>query len=76
LVIVGFLFGTIFGRIAISFISSSAQDDFKMAFNPFEIVWDKEVILFLVTIFVGVIAALIPAIKAYRLNISKTLANA
>lgn len=76
LVIVGFLFGTIFGRIAISFISNSAQDDFKMAFNPFEIVWDKEVILFLLTIFVGVIAALIPAIKAYRLNISKTLANA
>ena len=47
-----------------------------MAFNPFEIVWDKEVILFLVTIFVGIIAALIPAVKAYRLNISKTLANA
>lgn len=76
LVVIGFLFGTIFGRIAISVISSSAQDDFKMAFNPYEIVWDKEIILFLVTIFVGVIAALIPAIKAYRLNISKTLANA
>jgi putative ABC transport system permease protein len=28
------------------------------------------------TIFVGVIAALLPAVKAYRLNISKTLANA
>lgn len=76
LVVIGFLFGTILGRIAISYISSSTQDDLKMAFNPFEIVWDKELILFLVTIFVGVIAALIPAIKAYKLNISKTLANA
>jgi putative ABC transport system permease protein len=76
LALVGFLFGTIFGRIAISFISSSAQDDFKIAFTPLEIVWNKEGILLLVTIFVGIMAAFIPAIKAYKLNISKTLANA
>jgi putative ABC transport system permease protein len=76
LCIVGFVFGTIFGRFAIRFISNSAEDDFKMAFNPLEIVWEKELILFIATIIVGVIAALIPAIKAYKLNISKTLANA
>jgi putative ABC transport system permease protein len=53
-----------------------AEDDFKMAFNPLELVWDKEMALFLATMIVGIIAALIPAIKAYKLNISKTLANA
>ena len=47
-----------------------------MSFNPFAFVWQKEGILFIVTIFVGLLAALIPAVKAYRLNISKTLANA
>ena len=47
-----------------------------IAFNPLEFVWEKEGILFLVTIFVGLLAAFIPAIKAYRLNISKTLSNA
>jgi putative ABC transport system permease protein len=47
-----------------------------MAFNPFEFAGKEEGILFLTTIFVGLIAALIPAVKAYRLNISKTLANA
>lgn len=76
LCVVGFAFGTIFGRFAIGFISNSAEDDFKMAFNPMEVIWEKEYILFLVTMIVGIIAALIPAIKAYQLNISKTLANA
>jgi putative ABC transport system permease protein len=47
-----------------------------MSFNPFEFLWQKEGTLFLLTIFVGFIAALIPAVKAYNLNISKTLANA
>ncbi len=76
LCIVGFLFGTIVGRIALGFISGSSEDEFKMSFNPWEFVWEKEGYLFLLTIFVGILAALIPAFKAYRLNISKTLANA
>jgi putative ABC transport system permease protein len=46
-----------------------------MEFNPTEIIWEKEGYLFIITLFVVVIAALIPAIKAYRMNISKTLAN-
>ena len=75
LCVVGFLFGTILGRIALMLLSNSAEEDFKMSFNPYEFIWDKEGILFLLTIFVGIIAALIPAIKAYNLNISKTLAN-
>lgn len=73
---VGFILGTIVGRVALTLISSTTDEQFKMAFNPLTIIWDKEGILFLVTIFVGIVAALIPAIKAYTLNISKTLANA
>jgi len=76
LCLVGFIFGTIFGRFALGFISNSAEDDFKMAFNPLEIVWEKETMLLIATLAVGIIAALIPAVKAYQLNISKTLANA
>lgn len=76
LCVIGFFFGTILGRIALVFISQSSDEEFKIAFNPFEFVWEKEGILFLITIFVGVLAAVIPAIKAYRLNISKVLANA
>ena len=76
LCVVGFIFGTILGRVGLSMLSNSAEEDFKMSFNPYEFLWEKEGTLFLLTIFVGFIAALIPAIKAYNLNISKTLANA
>lgn len=72
----GFILGTIVGRIALVFISSTTDEQYKMTFDPFAFVWEKEGILFIVTIFVGILAALIPAVKAYRLNISKTLANA
>lgn len=75
LCIVGFLFGTIFGRVALRWISNTAAEDFEIEFNPAEIIWDKEAYLFLITLVVGVVAAVIPAIKAYRMNISKTLAN-
>lgn len=76
LCVTGFILGTIVGRIALILISSTTDEQYKMSFNPFAFVWQKEGILFIVTIFVGLLAALIPAVKAYRLNISKTLANA
>jgi len=76
LCVTGFVFGTIVGRVSLVFISGSSEDEFKMSFNPFQFVWEKEGYLFLLTIFVGILAAVIPAVKAYSLNISKTLANA
>lgn len=76
LCLIGFLSGTIVGRLGLYLISNATEEDYKMAFNPFEFSIKEEGVLFLTTILVGVVAALIPAIKAYQLNISKTLANA
>ena len=76
LCVIGFIFGTIIGRIALVCISRTSEDEFKMAFNPLQFVWQKEGVLFIVTILVGIVAAAIPAIKAYRMNISKTLSHA
>lgn len=76
LCVVGFFLGTVLGRFSLWWISNNATSEFKMSFDPLAILWDKEGYLFGVTIFVGIFAALLPAIKAYRLNISKTLANA
>lgn len=76
LCIVGYLFGTILGRVGIILLSKASESDFKLGFNPMEIIWEKEGLLFGLTLLVGLIAAVIPAIKAYTLNISKTLANA
>jgi putative ABC transport system permease protein len=72
----GHLLGMVVGRTALWLISASTEPAYKMAFDPFEFVWEKEAVLFLLTIFVGIAAALVPAVKAYRINISKTLAHA
>lgn len=76
LCVLGFVLGTIVGRLALALISATTEQEFKMGFNSGSFVWEKEGLLLLFTIFTGIAAALIPAIKAYRLNISKTLANA
>ncbi|MBA5792664.1 ABC transporter permease [Flavobacterium sp. xlx-214] len=76
LCVMGFILGIVFGRVGLYMLSVSSQEEFKMAFNPFEFLWKEEGLLFAATLAVGIIAALIPAIKAYSLNISKTLANA
>ena len=76
LCITGFIFGTVVGRMALILISGSSEAEFKMSFNPLVFVWQKEGYLLGLTIFVGILAAVIPALKAYSLNISKTLANA
>lgn len=75
LCLVGFCLGTIIGRFALVVLSNASENDFKIAFNPLDMVWNAEGVLFLVTILLGVLSALLPAIKAYTMNISKTLAN-
>jgi putative ABC transport system permease protein len=76
LCITGFIFGTVVGRMALILISGSSEAEYKMSFNPLAFVWQKEGYLLGLTIFVGILAAVIPALKAYSLNISNTLANA
>ncbi|HEU0137908.1 MAG TPA: FtsX-like permease family protein [Flavobacterium sp.] len=76
LCVTGFILGTIVGRSALWLISAATQEEYKMAFDSMMFAWEKEGILLLATIFTGILAAVIPAVKAYRLNISKTLANA
>lgn len=76
LCVVGYLFGSLLGRAGLVLLSKTSENDFKLGFNPLEIIWEKESWLFGLTLLVGLIAAMIPAIKAYTLNISKTLSNA
>ncbi|WP_428223359.1 ABC transporter permease [Flavobacterium sp.] len=76
LCVLGFCFGTIIGRFALIWISKLAQDDFKIGFNPYEIIWDKEIWILVATLAIGMVSAVLPAVKAYQMNISKILANA
>lgn len=76
LVVAGLLMGSVLGRIALIFISNSTEDQFRLLFSPWHILWQKEGMLWIITIFVGILAAIIPAIKAYKTQISKTLSHA
>lgn len=76
LVIVGIVFGAVLGRLAVMLISSNTEEQFNLIFSPYTIIWQKEGWLWLITFFVGIFAALIPAIKAFGIQISKTLNNA
>lgn len=75
LCITGFLCGIILSRLALYFLSKSAESNYHFSLGKFGVQWPQEGYLLLITILVGIISALIPAIKAYYLNISKTLAN-
>lgn len=76
LCVLGYAFGKIIGSVALYFISQASQQNFRMSFDSFTAEFTVEFLLFIITISVGILAALLPAIKAYTLNISKTLSHA
>lgn len=76
LTFIGILFGAILGRLALVLLSWSTEEQFKLVFDPTMILWQKEGMLWILTIFVGFFAACIPALKAYQIQISKTLTHA
>jgi ABC-type transport system, involved in lipoprotein release, permease component len=71
--IVGGLIGLILAHLALYYISNqtSQSADFIEAFK----LQPKELVFLLVACIIGIFAALIPAIKAYRTSISGTLSN-
>ena len=75
LCITGFFCGIVLSRTALYFLSKSAESNYHFSLEKFGLQWPQEAYLLLITVLVGIVSALIPAIKAYYLNISKTLAN-
>lgn len=71
--IVGGLVGLLFAHLALYYISNqtSQSADFIEAFR----LHPKELVFLLVACLIGVLAALIPAVKAYRTSIAGTLSN-
>lgn len=70
MVISGFIMGIMLSRVGLLFLSKySRMSVFRISLLPEE--WH----LLLVTLLLGILAAALPAIQAFRLNISKTLAH-
>jgi putative ABC transport system permease protein len=73
LAIAGFVAGILLCRVGLWLLNKQAASDFKFSFSYQWV--SEEWWLFGVTILIGIFAAIIPAIKAYRLNIAKTLSD-
>jgi len=75
LVLLGYAAGIVLSRIGLNILGTMLEDSFKYDIKEMGIIPD-ELILLAVTLTVGVLASLLPAIKALRMDISKTLSNA
>ena len=70
----GYLFGIILGRVAIMVLSSFGEEQFHFGVTQVGIA-TIEIWLLPFTLVVGIVAALIPAFRAYRVDISSVLRN-
>lgn len=71
---VGFILGIVFSRITMLVLSSELSENFHYSMKDLGFV-DLEWAMLALTIFVGGLASLLPAIRAWRIDISKTLAD-
>ncbi|QDK83221.1 ABC transporter permease [Spirosoma sp. KCTC 42546] len=74
LALIGFGLGILLSRVGLWLFSSSVSEDYHYNLAAFGIL-PEEWILLGVAILIGLIAAALPAIGVYRMNISRTLAE-
>ena len=71
---VGYLCGLLLGKVALYLMAKLAQETYQYSFQ-LQWITLAEVYLLPIVLAIGFLAALIPAIRAYRLNISKVLSD-
>ncbi|MCB0760304.1 MAG: ABC transporter permease [Flavobacteriales bacterium] len=72
--LLGFIIGFVFSRIGLIIMSHQMEENFHYTLNdmgPIPMEW----LMLLITIFVGSLASLLPAVEAVNIDISKTLAD-
>jgi putative ABC transport system permease protein len=74
LTLIGFVLGIVLSRFGLYLLSELLQDEFNYSLNGITLL-PGELVLFLVSLLVGILASLLPAIKAVRMDISKTLGD-
>lgn len=74
LAVIGFFAGIIAARIGLWVFSKAAEEDFHYSLQKFAIL-PEEIYLFFGAILIGAVAAALPSLGIYRLNISRTLAE-
>ncbi len=74
LALIGFIAGIGLSRLGLWTFSKTAERDFHYSFRDFSIL-SEEMYLLVAAIIIGILAAAIPSLGIYRINISKTLAE-
>jgi putative ABC transport system permease protein len=74
LVLLGVLVGLLLSRTGLLILSSAMQDEFHYQVNQLAPT-GMELLLVAGAVFIGLVASVIPAIRAMRVDISKTLSN-
>ena len=75
LTISGFILGLLFSRFGVMFVSSLMEESINYNLSSFKIL-NEEYWLLLLSVIIGLMASLIPAVQVYKMNISKVLADA
>ena len=74
MVALGLIIGLVLSRVGITLLSDMAKDSFHDEFNAM-IFLPEEYYLVGITLGLGVVASLLPALRAFFMDISKTLSN-
>lgn len=74
MVALGLIIGIVLSRVGITLLSDMAKDSFHDEFNAF-LFLPQEYYLIGITLGLGVVASLLPALRAFFMDISKTLSN-
>jgi putative ABC transport system permease protein len=74
MVALGLIIGLALSRVGITMLSDMAKDSFHDEFNAF-LFLPQEYYLVGITLGLGVVASLLPALRAFFMDISKTLSN-
>ena len=73
--ILGLVTGTVCCRLIIWLLQKGFEKQYHFVVNPWSVQWSSEGWLLLITMILCIAASLLPAIKAWRIDISKTLAH-
>jgi len=74
LAITGYISGIILSRIGLWLFSRAAEEDFNYSLREFSLL-PEEIYLLIGALMLGLVAAALPSLGIYRLNISRTLAE-
>jgi putative ABC transport system permease protein len=72
--VIGFIIGIFLSRFGLWIMSENVEQNFHYDFNVLSLL-KEEFYLFLGALFIGLLAAAIPSLSIYNINISKTLAD-